>query len=207
MAEFLFSLVAFRDSMLGGTLDFALDYFCAIFFVVVVALFWFSVFGAGFFRGILIRKIFAIHYVFEIRCRIFCRIQTATVFFGAYYRRLNRALAILFDSGLCRLYSFLPSQRADKLANKTCFAYCVRQKTAYSCDIFYEATSFASLSLSTIRRITSEKLIPSRLASALSHANCGFVNTMDRWMIGIRTSLECRWTNLGLDYSLVKRPA
>ena len=42
---------------------------------------------------------------------------------------------------------------------------------------------------STIRLMISERLTPSRFASSRRNSICGFVNTMDRWMVFIRTRL------------------
>jgi hypothetical protein len=161
-------------------------------------------FGVCVYYDILWSKMYAARYDVENVGRKLCILRLAMVFVAAYCKCLNRALSILFGSDLRRLYFYEPNRHVDMLRSKTCCAYFEQRTAVCSVCSFYIVEFFASRFSSTIRRMTSEKLIPSRFASAFSHANCGLVKTMDRWMMTIQVSLGWRWTNLVVDHSTVK---
>lgn len=60
----------------------------------------------------------------------------------------------------------------------------VRSSSGQDAGVFLALSRFSS----SARLMTSAMEIPRRLASDLSHASCGLVRTIDRWMIAMRVS-------------------
>lgn len=98
--------------------------------------------------------------------------------------------------------SFLPAQIARLLVVSKHLSYEFGRQIVVG--IFMPSRHASSRFSSIIRRMISDRLTPSLLASDLSHFICGAVNTIDRWMMGMPVSTSYEWTSLGLIRSLVK---
>lgn len=120
-------------------------------------------------------------------------------------RRIFASSNSYFDAPLI---GFVSCDAAYRVAVRECYfpadyasVLIVTQDAAYEFCRQVVVRAFVRFHLSraasTMRRITSEMLIPSSLARALIHSICGTVNTIDRWMVFI-------WTRLCVTHGFVK---
>lgn len=125
-----------------------------------------------------------------------CLIQASSNSKASFLTLARRLAPILFPAAM-RVYFYLGISRCRIFLHhwsaRTCFRILgnaiqmvEKQSSAY---VSFCRVSFRSRYSSMIRRTTSEVLIPRRLRSWSMNAFCGFVKTIDRWMVFIRTSV------------------